>query len=247
MVVFVAAPTEQRAVLHHGHRIMTPSADRLHVFEVEGDFGLEVAIAAPGNHGPVGLDGHRVITSSRDVGNCTERRRDGDLADGIAAIPFDNRICKPHERVILTASDLLDPLELGRDVALAKEIVAPTDDRTVGFEGQTMRVPCGDRTHTRQGKLGDGDLATRVGTPAIHPTAFECEGEVGPDRDVSDARSTAGWNVCLVLFVHAPGNDASVVQQTEDKRAADGTLFEQIGDGGRGHRARAGRSIGNGG
>ena len=108
-----------------------------------------------------------------------------------------------------------------------------------------MCIACGDRTHTGQGKLGDGDLATRVGTPAIHPTAFECEGEVGPDRDVSDACSTAGWNVCLELFVHAPGNDSPVVQQTKDKRAADGTLFEQIGNGGRGHRARMGRSVGD--
>ena len=256
MVVFVAAPAKHGAVVHHRHRVIAARTDGFDVDQVGWHFCLRETVAAPAHGCAVGFDGERMVAASADRGDFAECRWDGDLADVVFAIPFDRIVLLDNQRVVGAAGNRFDPGEFGGDVALATEVIAPADHGAVRFEGEPVGIPCGNRCHVLRRTGRHGDLAAGICSPAKDPTAFECQRKVRPDGNVRNTAATTGGDVGLELFVHAPGHQCAVLEQTEHKRTTHGCFLDEQRDrrrrrgagGRRGEgrsRVRDGERIGN--
>ena len=85
----------------------------------------------------------------------------------------------------------------------------------------------GNRRHIASCCSRELELTLGIGAPTVYFAALEHQREVGTHGDIGHTAATAGWNVGLILAVHAPGHQGAVLEQSEQERRTNRTLLHQ--------------------
>src|ERR1035437_2798419 len=133
-----------------------------------GHVRLVLVVGAPGAHGSVRLEGHAEAAPGRGRGHARSAVGNVRLAFFVRA-PADNRAVGLDDEIVrVTGAYRLDAREAGRNRGktgrnVRRELVAPGDDGTVGFEGEAEVVAGRNGNHA--GQAGRDDRLT-VGVTA---------------------------------------------------------------------------------